>query len=142
MLTSLFFIVDPDWAPLVLRLVLGIALAFHGYPKLFKAREQFVGWLESIGFKPGLFWAWLVGITEFIGGIMIVLGFITEVVALAVVIEFLVILIKIRWGKHPYVSFNGGPSWELDIVYLVVALSLLFSGSGNWSLEAYLLYGY
>jgi len=144
MLTSIFFTVDPDWAPLVLRLALGIALVFHGYPKLFKMKEQFAGWLETLGFKPGLFWAWLVGLTEFAGGIMIAVGFLTELAALAVCIQFLVILTKIKWGKAPYLvmgqeSYNG---WELDMIYFASALALLFWGSGSWSLEWYLLYGY
>lgn len=142
MLTSLLLNIDPDWAPLVLRLALGVALAFHGYPKIFKMKEQFAGWLESMGFKPGLFWAWLVGLTEFVGGIMIAVGFLTELVALAVVIQFLVIMTKMKWGKDPYILGQDGKGWELDMIYFAVALALLFLGSGQWSLEWYLLYGY
>ena len=141
MLTSLLFTIDPDWAPLVLRLALGIALIYHGYPKLFKMEEQFSGWLETLGFKPGWFWAWPVGLTEFVGGIMIAVGFLTELAALAVCIQCLVILTKIKWGKEPYI-LKDGKGWELDMIYFASALALLFWGSGSWSLEYYLLYGY
>jgi len=39
---------------LLVRLVAGLSLAAHGYPKLFVNPEGNAEWFESIGFEPGL----------------------------------------------------------------------------------------
>jgi putative oxidoreductase len=41
--------------------------------------------------------------------------------------------------SHPFVS-QTGPSYELALVYLVLAIMLTFLGPGKWSLDA-LLFG-
>ncbi|MFY9462025.1 MAG: DoxX family protein [Candidatus Sungiibacteriota bacterium] len=136
MLNSLFLY--SDWAPLVLRLMLGAAFMAHGYPKLFKAenRQMFSGWLESMGFKPGKFWALVVGVVEFYGGIALILGVYTQIAAILIAVNMLVAMWKAKWGK---VGFTAQGGWELDLAYLVIAVSLLLTGAGAWSLDKYFL---
>ena len=66
-----------ELAPFILRLVLGIIFIVHGYPKLFKAFGQTAGFFESVGIKPAKFWVVVVGISEFFGGIALLVGFLT-----------------------------------------------------------------
>ena len=140
MFSSILLNIDFDWAPLVLRVVLGAGLMLHGYPKIFKARHSFQGWLESLGFKPGWFWGWVVAFTEFVGGAFLILGFLTELAALFVVIEFFVIMFKLKWGMESFIM-KDGKGWELDALYFVIALSLIFSGPGYYSLDWWIVFG-
>lgn len=126
-----------DFAPFVLRIVLGIAFIVHGYPKLFnkESREGFAGWLGSIGIKPGKFWALVVGVVEFFGGLALILGVYTQIVALLIVVNMLVAMWKVKWGK---VGFTAQGGWELDLAYLAIALSLIFTGPGAWGIDTFI----
>lgn len=39
--------------------------------------------------------------------------------------------------RHAFVS-QGGPSYELPLVYLVISIMLIALGPGKWSLDAWL----
>lgn len=129
-------LVYSDFAPFILRIVLGIAFIVHGYPKLFKGenRQGFADWLSSMGIRPGRFWALVVGVVEFFGGIALLLGIYTQIVAVLIVVNMLVAMWKAKWGK---VGFTAQGGWELDLAYMVMAISLLLTGSGVWSLDFY-----
>lgn len=126
-----------NFAPLALRVVLGIAFIAHGYPK-FKNRAGVVQWFDSIGIKPGLFWWAIVFATEFFGGIAMVLGAFVQIVGVLLIIDMLVAMWKVKWGK---VGFSAPGGWELDLMYLVVALSLVLSGAGPYSVDMWRLLG-
>ena len=117
------------YAPLLLRLALGAVFLAHGWQKLSSDKIQFAGWLESIKFRPGKFWAWLVTLAEFLGGICLILGFLTQLAALILAIQFLVILFWFKRGQ----KFVGG--WEFDFVLLVMALAILVLGPGAWAFD-------
>lgn len=121
----------PDWGPLVLRLFLGIIMMVHGFPKLFVAqsREGTLGWLKSMGIPPAL--GILVGILEFLGGLGLVLGLLTQPVALLIVVEMIgtTILSKTKMGKKLVLGY------ELDLAYLAMALALVLLGPGRLSID-------
>ncbi len=81
----------PVTEPLI-RVVAGGSLAIHGYPILFGNIGAAAKFLESTGFQNGLFWAYVVGVVEFVCGLCLALGFLTRLVA-APIIGFLVIAI-------------------------------------------------
>lgn len=119
-----------DWGLLVLRVALGIILIAHGWPKIRNLKatgESFTG----MGFKPGLFWATVVGLTESIGGLFFIAGFLTQVAALLVAIQFLVVIFTVKRGS----KLAGG--YELDLLILASALALAALGSGSYGLENY-----
>ena len=123
-------------AETALRIALGIILMPHGLQKLF-------GWFggaglarvatsfEGIGYKPGLFWAVIVALTEAVGGLLLVLGLLTRPAALAVVI-FMLNAIVVTWGKGFFWT-NGGA--EYSILLFFVALFFLIRGGGACSLD-------
>lgn len=123
-----------DFAPMMLRVVLGLAFISHGYPKLFKTRDQIAQWLDSIGVTPGKFWVVVVGVVEFFGGIALVLGAWVELVGVLLAIIMLVAMWKVKWGKMGYIVPGG---WELDLIYLAIALSFLFTGAGAFSVARF-----
>lgn len=134
------------FAPLLLRLALAAVFMIHGYPKLFSKKmpdgsrkggvAQLAAWFSSIGIKPGKFWAIVVGVVEFFGGILLIVGLFTQLVALLLVIDMLVAIWKVKYKM----GFVGGPAssaggWEFDFVLLIVALALLFLGPGAYSID-------
>ena len=84
-LGNIYSAVD-EYAEPILRIVLGGVLIPHGMQKLFGAFGGMgfagnVALFDRIGFTPGIFWGTLVGCTEFIGGILLVLGLFTRFAA-------------------------------------------------------------
>src|SRR5690242_4903034 len=68
-----------DFGLLVLRLVVGLTLAAHGTQKLFGWFGGYGlagtgGFMEQLGFHPGKRAAFLAGLTETVGGVLLALG--------------------------------------------------------------------
>jgi putative oxidoreductase len=136
------------WAPLPLRLVLGFAFIYHGYPKLFTAagHDQFVGMLQMIGAPAPQAAAWAVGALEVIGGLALLLGAFVTVCSLLLLIEMLVAMFKV----HLAAGFNfihitgmgaegpifGLPGYEVNLLYIGGLLALILGGAGALSVDA------
>lgn len=123
-----------SWGPDFLRLAVGVIMLAHGYPKVsnLAARKGLTQFLQSLGFSPPTFWAYLVSISEFFGGICLILGLFTRLAALVLAIEFLVIIVKVKWAKG-FLSEKGG--WEWDWALWMMLLSLLVTGPGRLALD-------
>jgi putative oxidoreductase len=117
---------------LLVRVIVGGTLMIHGYPKI-KSSEQSVNWMKSMGI-PGAT-AVLVGILEFIGGLFLAIGLIVPVVALLFAIQFIsIIVMKKSKMKGVYVS-SSKPSYEVDALYLLLAIILIVLGAGALSID-------
>jgi putative oxidoreductase len=123
-------LVFSNWAILILRVVVGVVLMRHGLPKL-KDLKGTGRWLESVGFKPGGFWAFVAGVVEFGGGLALVLGALTQFVAVIVALQFVVILLKFKKEKM------FAKESELDWLILAAALAIATLGGGIFSLDNY-----
>ncbi|WBU54295.1 DoxX family protein [Paracoccus sp. SCSIO 75233] len=86
-------------AHLGLRVVVGVMLMMEGWPKIVAPFAQ-AGFTESLGFYPGWFWSAALAVMQFVGGLMIVVGFLTRPVVLANAVMLAVTL----WFHvtHPY----------------------------------------
>lgn len=113
-----------DTGLLVLRLGMGLVMAYHGYMKVFHGqREMLMQGLVQWGWpKPGLF-SWLAALSEFLGGILIALGLFTRVGAFFVLFTMTVAFFK----AHGHSFEKGG---ELAYLYGIVALALILTGGG------------
>ena len=125
-----------EYAEPILRIALGAILIPHGMQKLFGAfgGMGFAGnaaLFDRIGFAPGIFWGTLVGCTELIGGILLVLGLFTRFAAAAVVI-FMIMGVKFTSAKGFFWT-QGGSEYALLIGFC--ALFFLVRGGGAWSLD-------
>jgi putative oxidoreductase len=118
-----------DWGLLILRATLGLILLFHGWPKI-KNLKNTAGDFEMMGFKPGIFWGTLFTFVEFFGGLAIIFGTFTQLVAFIVAIQFIVILLKVKRGQ----SFAGGV--EFDLLILAVAFAIFTLGAGALSFDS------
>lgn len=124
-------LLNPPLAHFILRVVLGALFVAHGYPKLFKNFSGVAGWFDSIGLKPGKFWALVAGSVEFFGGLLLILGAWVQLVGILLAVMMLVAMWKAKWGR---VGLTDQGGWELDLIYLVAALALVMMGGGMYSI--------
>ncbi len=126
-----------DAALLVVRLIIGLGLAAHGAQKLFGWFGGYGiagtgGWFESIGFKPGKFFAAAAGAGEFFGGLMVALGLLGALGPAVVLGVMLVAILTVHIKNGFFTSGNG---WEMPAVYIAGAFALPFVGFGAYSLD-------
>lgn len=121
---------------LLLRVVVGVSMVMHGYPKL-KNPKQTVQWTKGLG-VPAVA-TYLVVILEFFGGIALIVGLIVPIVAFFIALEMVgnTILKKTKM-KGPYLIGQNAAAYEPDILYLLLAIALMVLGAGALSIDAIL----
>ncbi len=117
---------------LIVRLVFGLGIMLHGWQKIQSDGGPF-GWMGPKAPVPG-FLQGLSTLAEFGGGLGIILGLLTPLVALGLTCNMLVALFMVHVPKGDV--FVGKASFEPAADYLAVALLLLLTGPGAWSLDA------
>jgi len=125
-----------DIALLLVRLV-GLGFAAHGAQKLFGwfggyGLEGTGGFFESIGFRPGKFFAAAAGLGELIGGLLVAFGFLGPVGPMLIVSTMLVAILTVHAGKGWMAQNNGA---ELPTLYIAVAVAIALVGPGVYSLD-------
>ncbi len=125
---------------LILRLVVGLALAGHGTQKLFGWFGGYgltgtAGFLEQLGFVPGRRNALFAGLSETAGGLLLALGLATPIAAAMIVAVMVVAAVSVHL-KHGFFVHNQG--YEYTLVLAIVALTIAFTGPGPISLDALL----
>jgi putative oxidoreductase len=124
------FGVSPDLASLILRLAIGTLFMIHGYPKLTPAqRKQGGAWMKSVGMPVGM--VALGGIVEFFGGLALILGLLTPIVALLASLWML----STTWFSISKVKKKYASGYEIDVTILLVAIALALLGSGIYSID-------
>lgn len=124
-----------DIATLVLRLAVGVVMAYHGWLKLPEV-SGFAGFVDSLGIPAPDLMAYVVTYLEFLGGIALIVGLATRYVAALFAVEmvFTITLVKLDVG----LIATEGVGAELDLLILAIALSLVLVGAGRWSVDALL----
>ncbi len=121
-----------EWGSLLLRVFLGITFLVHGIDKFQGGISNTAGFFESLGL-PG-FSAYIVALIELIGGIALILGLGTRVVAGLLVIILAVATMKVKLA----VGFLGNgqmAGYELDLALLVIAVYLALKGRTLWAVD-------
>jgi putative oxidoreductase len=124
-------------AVLILRLCLGFIFVMHGSQKMLGAFggpgvEAFAGSLAKMGVEPSLPLAWVVAITEFVGGICIILGLLTRFWAAGLVIDMGVAVAKVHLANGFFVNKGG---YEFALALGVMALVVVLTGPGSPSVD-------
>jgi putative oxidoreductase len=119
---------------LLLRLVVGAAFLFHGWPKIHNP----LGWMGPDATMPAILQA-LAAASEFGGGMALILGLFTRIACLGIGSVMIVALATVHLPMgHPFVGKPGGPSYELPAVYLACVILFLILGTERFSLDALL----
>ena len=80
------------------------------------------GFVESIGLMPGMAMAALTGVSEFVGGLLLVAGLLVPLAALLIVAAM--IAVKVH-GQNGLWGQAGGYEYNLVLIAVAVALALV-----------------
>jgi putative oxidoreductase len=123
--------VEVDLVLLLIRLVVGYAFVLHGWGKI----QHPLNWMGPESSVPGIFQA-LAAISEFGGGFALISGFLTRLGALGIGCTMTVAVYMHRFVmRDPFVNLTGGRAYELAAAFLVIAIFLVISGPGRFSLD-------
>jgi putative oxidoreductase len=116
-----------QYGPFPLRILAGVAFIAHGLPKLsnIAGTEHFFS--NMVGLPASL--ALPIGLLEVIGGIVLIIGLLTRIASILLIIEMIGSTIVAKLPK----GFVGG--YELDLLLMAIAISLLLTGPGRLSIE-------
>ena len=122
----------------LIRFITGILLIPHGYGKLYKGfngnLDSLINFLDkeySNHVVTGVFLAYLIALTEFIGGICIALGFFTRIAALSVTI-FMAFAVE-QHLEHGFFWRQDG--YEYPLMWGILTFAILLKGSGSLSID-------
>jgi putative oxidoreductase len=120
----------------ILRVALGIAFAVHGWSKLSGGVDGVAGFFGSLGIPAPLVIAWIVTIVELVGGLFLIVGFLTQLAAILLFINMIgaIIYAYISRGA-PFIGESGGISWEKEAVFAAAAICLALAGPGVWAVD-------
>ena len=122
------------WAPIPLRLIVGYGFIAHGYAKLVKDPDVFVGILHAIGIPAPHVMAWLTILVELVGGLAILLGAFVPLVSVPMAAVLLVAIFTVHL-PYGFTSIKlmavtaagpqfGPPGYETDLLWPAWLLSL------------------
>ena len=124
-----------QWVATLSRVFCGIVFIVHGYPKIMHLSDTSAAF-SGMGF-PG----WMaipVAIFEFFGGIVLVAGFLTRILAGLFVVEMLVAGIKVHLPHGFDVFHFGDPmarGYEFNLALIVLLLGVILLGPGPLSVD-------
>ena len=133
---------NENYTATIIRIVLGVVLFPHGAQKL-------LGWFGGYGFNGtmgfltgaiGLPWilALLVILIEFFGAIALIFGFATRIVAVGIISLFTGIIFTAHLAHGFFINWSGqqqGEGYEYHLLIIGMAIALLVSGAGKWSID-------
>ncbi|MCL7383581.1 MAG: DoxX family protein [Thaumarchaeota archaeon] len=138
-----------DLASIAVRVVIGVLMIIHGMPKLAgPSRTQMREGMKRVGVPTILFD--LVGLLEFVGGLFLLLGFLTRIVSALFILEMvgtIVLYNTVLWkAPMPRGAFEEAFKrthgylfgWELDTTILACMIVTLILGGGALSLDGLL----
>jgi putative oxidoreductase len=129
----------------IARLVLGVIFFIHG-------SQLAIGWFGGYGFRgtmhffttqlgiPAIFAA-LAILAQFLGGLGLIVGFLTRIAAFGIAATMLVAIIKIHMHVGFFMNWYGtqkGEGYEYHLLVLALCLLFMVKGAGALSVDGIL----
>lgn len=132
-----------NYALTILRLVLGIVFFAHGAQKA-------LGWFGGYGFNGtmGFFtqqlgipapFAFLAIMAEFLGGLGLIVGFLTRIAAFGVFCNMLVAVCMLHRHFGLFMNWAGnqkGEGYEYHLLAMAMTVAVMIAGAGAFSVDA------
>ena len=119
-------------ALLLVRLALGAIMVAHGYHKVFGGLHHHAQMVASLGLPAWL--GYVSAFTEFLGGLLILVGLFTRVAALGVCLDLFVAI----WKVHLHNGLIGSPDrpgYEFALAAFALAFAIIFFGGGPIAMD-------
>lgn len=140
-----------DWAALPLRLIVCFGFLQHGYAKLARGPDHFVGIVHMLHVPMPFMMAWATILVEIVCGAAVLAGLFIPLAAIPMAIVLLVAIftvhlpngfssIKLQSVTAAGAHF-GQPGYETDLLYLAALIALVIIGSGPFALDRWLWRG-
>lgn len=115
----------------VLRVTLGLFFIISGFMKLFNP-QSITGLLGQLGFSAAVFWGWVVLVTEIVFGILVLMGWRTEISVWPLVLILIVAIVKV------YIPLLGTDSMAVISLLFHIAtiasfVTLAMAGPGKFA---------
>lgn len=120
-----------DVGRLLLRLAIGGLMLIHGINKLLYGTEQVSQILNRAGIPP--FFSFGVFLGEVLGPILMIIGFKARIGAFLVAINMFIAVLLVHAAELSEINQLGGWMVELNMLYLLGAIVVIFLGSGRYS---------
>ena len=123
-------ITHSDLAPFILRLVLGLIAINLGYLKLTSERKRWETSFGELHMNTAVALVTLFGVLQIIGGVMLLVGVYTQIVALLFSVILLFELLVESIAETILIR-----NFTFYLLLFAIAFSLLFSGPGAFILD-------
>jgi len=121
--------IHTDLALLILRVVLGIIMIYHGWPKLTNLAGTIDG-MAGMGVPAPAVAAIFATVAEFVGGLLMLLGAFTDIAGLMFAIDMLGAITFVH-AKNGFSVAEGGIEWPLLLA--ATALAIALTGPGRYA---------
>jgi uncharacterized membrane protein YphA (DoxX/SURF4 family) len=118
------------WIATLARVFCGVVFIVHGYPKIMNLAGTATFFSENVGI-PG----WIavpIAILEFFGGILLITGFASRILAVLFIIEMLGAMLFVNFERG-WDVFEGG--YEYNIALVILLLAVIMLGAGPISID-------
>lgn len=127
---NIFHFINDDWILTIVRVILGTVMVYYGWPKIKDLKSNGDDFIK-MGFKPGIFWGTAVALVEFVGGIFMILGLFSEVIAVLFGIQMAVGAIwKVTKTDKPF------SDWSYDLQLFAMCLVIIAFGPGLYAFNS------
>lgn len=135
------------WAPIPLRLIVGLGFIEHSFAKLSKGPDAFAAILQALAVPAPHFMAWVTIVTELLGGLAILMGGFVSLASLPMAALLLVAIftvhlpygfssIKLMAVTASRAQF-GPVGYECNLLYLACLSALVLGGPGPLAIDNY-----
>ncbi len=122
---------NEDHGKLILRLMLGLLMLFHGIDKIIGGIEGIINRFEGIGLPGAL--VYLIYLGEIVAPVLVVIGYWTRAAAFIIAGNMVVAILVAHSGDFFTLTPNGGYGLELQFFYLLSAVAIIALGAGRYS---------
>ena len=120
----------------ILRVVLGIAFLVHGWSKWSMGVDNVAGFFnDPLGIPAPALMAWVVTIVELVGGLFLIVGFLTQLAAILIFLDMFGAIVYAYLSQGAPFIERGAISWEKEAVFAAAALCLALAGPGAWAVD-------
>lgn len=136
-----------QYGPLCLRLIIGFGFMAHGWAKINRGTAGFGKLLAQTGMPMPQLTADVTAYLELAGGTLILLGAFVSFISIPLIVVMLAAMLTVHL-KHGFSSVKtigltpdgpqfGPPGYEINLLYIAGLVSLMLTGAGKLSLDAW-----